>query len=226
MTAVPTLVAITGGSGSGKTTVAHAVAAAAAPGGAVVVSEDRYYADRSRGEAFDPLARDFDHVGSRDHGLLVAHLAELKAGRPIRAPRYCFKNHWRKRGTDVVPSAPLVVFEGVHLLSTPELAAGFDVTVYVDTPDDIRFIRRLLRDIAPVSAGGRARRVRDVAAQYLSTVRPGHARFTAPQRGRADLVLVDDSDRVEGPDPAEVARLAAPVLAHPLVRAALQRSQP
>jgi uridine kinase len=222
----PVLLAVTGGSGSGKTTVAHAVAAAAPPGAAVVVSEDRFYRDRSRTAPFDPAAVDFDHVGARDHDLLIALLDELKAGRPVRAPRYCFKNHWRKQGTDRLAPAPLIILEGIHLLSTPELARRFDVTVFVDTPDDVRFIRRLLRDTAPVRAGGRARRFRDVAAQYLTTVRPGHLAFTAPQRGRADLVLVDDSTRVEGPDPAEVAKLAAPILAHPRVRDALQRSKP
>jgi uridine kinase len=223
---LPALIAITGGSGSGKTTVAEAVAAALPAGAAVVLSEDRYYRDSGRAAGFDPMRFDFDHVDARDHGLLAEHLDALKAGRMVRAPRYCFKNHWRKRGSDPVQPAPVVILEGIHLLATAELSRRFDLRVFVDTPDDIRFIRRLLRDTRPVSQGGRARKPGDVAAQYLSTVRPGHLAFTAPQRAAADLLLVDDSTRLQGPDPADVARLAAPILGHPVVRAALQASQP
>lgn len=215
------LVAITGGSGSGKTTIAHAVAAALPAAAAVVLSEDRYYADSGRRPGFDAAAFDFDHVAARDHALLGEHLDALKAGRSVRAPRYCFRNHWRKRGSDLVAPAPLMILEGIHLLATPELAARFDLTVFVDTPDDIRFIRRLLRDTAPVSAGGRGRKPRGVAEQYLKTVRPGHQAHTAPHRESAHIVIQDAGTRLDSPDAAELAPHVERIVAHPVVRAAL-----
>jgi uridine kinase len=219
----PVLVAITGGSGSGKTTVAHALAGALPRGAAVVVEEDRYYRDSGRQAGFDARTFDFDHVDARDHALLLAHLDALKAGESVRTPRYCFRNHWRKRGTDLVPPAPVVILEGIHLLATPELAQRFDLRVYVDTPDDIRLIRRLLRDTGAKAEGGRGRRWRQVVEQYLGTVRPAHLAHTAPTAAEADLVLTDASTRLGGPDPAQTAALIEPLLRHPVLRAAMPR---
>lgn len=215
----PVLLAVTGGSGSGKTTVAHALAAALPAGAAVVLAEDRYYRDIGRQPGFDPAAFDFDRAEARDHALLMEQLDALKAGRAVRAPRYCFRNHWRLRGADLIRPAPLIVLEGIHLLATPELAARFDLTVYVDTPDDIRLIRRLLRDTGPRSAGGRGRRWRQVLEQYLGTVRPGHLAHTAPCAARADLVIADHSTRMDGADPLQTEALIAPILQHPTLAA-------
>lgn len=218
----PAIIAVTGGSGSGKTTVAEALAAALPPGTAVVIAEDRYYRDSGREPGFDPRTFDFDHVAARDHALLLQHLDALKAGRAVRAPRYSFKNHWRMKGSDRVPAVPVIILEGIHLLATPLLAERFDLRVYVDTPDDIRFIRRLLRDTGPKSAGGRSRTWRSVVEQYLGTVRPGHLAHTAPTAAAADLVIADASTRMGGPDPAEVRRLIEPILQHPVLRQAIE----
>lgn len=222
----PILVAITGGSGSGKTTVAHALAAALPLGAAVVIEEDRYYRDSGREPGFDPNNTDFDRTEARDHALLASHLDALKAGQPIRAPRYCFRNHWRKRGSDVIEPASVIILEGIHLLSTPELARRFDLTVYVDTPDDIRLIRRLLRDTGPRREGGRGRRWRQVLEQYLGTVRPGHLACTAPTAAAADVLLLDDSTRLGGPDPAQTAALIRPLLAREELRPVLNPPSP
>ncbi|MBX9575173.1 MAG: uridine kinase [Caulobacteraceae bacterium] len=207
------LIAITGGSGSGKTTLAEALVAAMRPGAAVLLSEDDWYVDAAALPGFDPAAFDFDDVAARDHGLLASHLSDLKAGRPIDAPVYSMVTHGREKTTRRVDPAPAVVVEGVHVLSTPALAALFDLKVFVDTPADIRFIRRLLRDQET-----RGRSAASVIAQYLKTVRPGHERHTEPARVVADVVVADVTAAVRLEDRQAVDRLAAPLLLDPRIR--------
>ncbi len=207
------LIGITGGSGSGKTTLAQALVAALRPGAAVLLSEDDWYVDAAALPGFDPAAFDFDDVAARDHALMIAQLAQLKAGRAVDAPVYSMTTHGRETFTRRVEPADAVVVEGVHVLSSPALATLFDVKVFVDTPADIRFIRRLLRDQAE-----RGRSADSVVAQYLKTVRPGHERFTEPARAVADFVVADTTAAVRLADPEAVVRLAAPLLVHPRIR--------
>ena len=206
------LIAITGGSGSGKSTLAQALARALGPDQAVVVLEDWYYVDAAGLPGFDAATFDFDHVDARDHDLLAAHLAELKAGRAVEAPIYSLIHHGRDPGGTPVPAVPVVIVEGIHLLASPAVADLFDLKVFVDTPADIRFFRRLLRDQAE-----RGRTARSVIDQYLKTVRPGHERFTEPGRALADFVVADQTAAVVLEDRSAVDRLVAPVLAHPLL---------
>ncbi|WP_333591134.1 uridine kinase [Brevundimonas sp.] len=206
------LIGITGGSGSGKSTLAEALHAALPAGSAVLLREDSYYVDAAALPDFDPAAFDFDDVVARDHVLMAEHLAELKADRAITAPVYSFLHHGREPGGEPVPAAPVVIVEGTHVLCTPEVAALFDIRVFVDTPADIRFIRRLLRDQAE-----RGRTAESVIHQYLATVRPGHERLTEPSRVHADFIVADATAAVRLTDPQVVVRLAAPVLAHPLL---------
>ncbi|HWW10912.1 MAG TPA: uridine kinase [Brevundimonas sp.] len=212
------LIAITGGSGSGKSTLAEAVVAALPDGAAVLLREDSYYRDAAGLPDFDPNTFDFDDVAARDHALMIHDLSELKAGRPITAPIYSFIHHGREPGGEPVPAAEVVIVEGTHVLCTPGLVDLFDIRVFVDTPADIRFIRRLLRDQAE-----RGRTAESVIAQYLGTVRPGHERLTEPSRVNADFIVADATAAVRLEDPQVVVRLAAPVLAHPLL-AALART--
>jgi len=114
--------------------------------------------------------------------------------------------------------AEVVVVEGTHVLCTPELVELFDIRVFVDTPADIRFIRRLLRDQVE-----RGRTAESVIAQYLATVRPGHERLTEPSRVKADFIVADATAAVRLEDPQAVVRLAAPVLAHPLLAPLVER---
>jgi uridine kinase len=212
------LIAITGGSGSGKSTLAEALVSALPDGSAVLLREDSYYRDAASLPDFDPATFDFDDVEARDHDLLIRDLADLKAGRSVVAPLYSFIHHGREPGGAPVEAAEVVVVEGTHLLCTPGLVALFDIRVFVDTPADIRFIRRLLRDQAE-----RGRTANSVIDQYLATVRPGHERLTEPSRLNADFVVADATAAVRLEDPQAVVRLAAPVLAHPLLAALLDR---
>lgn len=208
------LIGITGGSGSGKSTLAETLVSALPEGAAVLVREDSYYRDAASLPDFDPVTFDFDDVAARDHDLMIRDLAELKAGRDVTVPLYSFIHHGREPGGEAVRAAPVVIVEGTHVLCTPALAALFDIRVFVDTPADIRFIRRLLRDQTE-----RGRTADSVIAQYLATVRPGHERLTEPSRTAADFVVADTTAAVRLEDPQAVVRLAAPVLAHPLLAA-------
>ena len=215
---MPILIAITGGSGSGKSTLAEALVAALPPGAAVLLREDAYYRDAASLPDFDPATFDFDDVAARDHALMIEDLRRLKAGHDIVAPIYSFIHHGREPGGEAVPAAEVVIVEGTHVLCTPDLTALFDIRVFVDTPADIRFIRRLLRDQAE-----RGRTAGSVIDQYLATVRPGHERLTEPSRVNADFVVADATAAVRLEDPEVVIRLAAPVLAHPLLAPLLAR---
>ncbi|HEY1073691.1 uridine kinase [Brevundimonas sp.] len=208
------LIAITGGSGSGKSTLAEALVTSLPAGVAVLMREDSYYRDAASVPGFNADTHDFDDVAARDHDLLVEHLSELKAGRPVTAPLYSFIHHGRDPGGEPIPAAEVVVVEGTHVLCTAALTALFDIKVFVDTPADIRFIRRLLRDQTE-----RGRTAESVIHQYLLTVRPGHERLTEPSRTHADFIVADATAAVRLEDPQAVIRLVAPVLAHPLLEA-------
>ena len=216
------LIGITGGSGSGKSTLAEALLNALPTGDAALLREDSYYIDAAALPGFDAVTFDFDDVAARDHDLLARHLAELKAGRPVVVPVYSFIHHGREPGGEPVAPASVVIVEGTHLLCTPAVADLFDIRVFVDTPADIRFIRRLLRDQVE-----RGRTAESVIQQYLATVRPGHERLTEPSRAHADFIIADATAAVRLTDPQAVVRLAAPVLAHPLLAPLLgSRSAP
>jgi len=211
---MPILIAITGGSGSGKSTLAEALVSALPAGTAVLLREDSYYRDAASLPDFDADTFDFDDVAARDHELLEADLRRLKAGQDIVAPIYSFIHHGREPGGEPVAATPVVIVEGTHVLCTPSLTALFDIRVFVDTPADIRFIRRLLRDQTE-----RGRTADSVIHQYLDTVRPGHERLTEPSKTHADFIVADATAAVRLVDPQAVVRLVAPVLAHPLLDA-------
>lgn len=213
--AAPLLIAVAGGSGSGKSTLAGALEARLPPGTVTLVIEDAYYGDHGGKPGFDAACFDFDDVTAKDHDLLAEHLIALRAGRTVDAPLYCFETHRRLAPVAAIAPAPLIVVEGAHLLCSAELAALFDLRVYVDTPPDVRFIRRLIRDQVQ-----RGRTADSVIQQYLATVRPAHERLIEPSRTRADIIIADDRGAVIPDDPAELDRLLAPVLAHPLLKAA------
>ncbi len=176
-------IAIVGGTGSGKTTLASALAAQLGDRCAVI-DHDSYYRDLSH---LLPAARarvNFDHPDSLENSLLVDHLHRLRAGRSIDKPTYCFATHTRKPERQWVEPRPVVIVEGILLLALTELRNAFDLKVFVEVDDDVRVLRRLLRDVSE-----RGRTVQSVVSQWLQTVRPMHERFVAPSRRSADLVI-------------------------------------
>ena len=207
------LIGIVGGSGSGKTTIAHALARRLGDR-AVMIAEDSFYGDWGAEPGFDPATFDFDDVASRDHALMAEQLAALKAGGRVEVPVYDFVTH-RRLGDRATPAGPaeVVIVEGLHLFCTPGVSELFDLKVFIDTPPDVRFIRRLIRDQAE-----RGRSWDSVVAQYLATVRPAHVRQIEPSRAEAEIVILDEAAAVRLSDPTSVDRLIAPILADPRVK--------
>jgi len=192
----PYLIAMTGGSGSGKSTVAEALVEACAEQGVVIFNEDGYYWPMSH---YGPADTDeqrqaiianvnYDDPVSKETGLMARQLADLKAGRTIEQPIYDYDRHDRKTDeTRRLEPAAIIIIEGIHALSVPELKPLIDLSIYVDTPDDLRLARRIRRDVVE-----RGRDVPSVLNQYLTTVRAAHYRHTYPAMFEADLVIADE----------------------------------
>jgi uridine kinase len=188
----PVLIGIAGGTGSGKTTVATRLVDALPAGRAVLVQHDWYYRDRSHLDLAARHALNFDEPDALENDLLRADLRALKEGKAVDAPRYDFSSHTRRTETVRVPAHSVIVVEGILLFAVPELRDAFDIRLFVDTDDDIRLLRRIKRDVEE-----RGRGIASIEAQYLSTVRPMHARHVAPSRGHAHLIVPEGGDNAQ-----------------------------
>ena len=178
------VIAVAGGTGSGKTTVANEILERVGAEHIAYIPHDAYYRDLSH---LPPQERDqvnFDHPDSLETELLAEHLKELRASRAVEIPTYDFTTHTRTQQTRRVEPAPVVLVEGILVLAEPELRELFDVKLYVDTDADVRFIRRLQRDIEE-----RGRSVKSVCEQYLRTVRPMHLEFVEPSKRYANVII-------------------------------------
>ncbi len=180
------VIGVAGGSGSGKSLYAKALAERLSPRSVVLLSEDDYYR-RFEGPEFDPCTFDFDVPSARDHAQLAEHLERLRQGLAIDRPAYSFRTHAPLKKRIKVAPAEVVIVEGLHVLHDPKVRALLDFSVFLDIDDDVRFIRRLLRDTRE-----RGRSVGSVTDQYLATVKPAHDRFVAPTKALADVVLAVD----------------------------------
>lgn len=180
----PIIIGIAGGTGSGKTTIALQLLEALGPGQGILLDIDAYYHDLPDVPFNDNGQRNFDCPDSIDFDLLTRHIAALRAGRPIEKPVYSFSEFQRLGHTQTVQPSPLVLLEGILALAYEPLLPLLDFKLYVDAPADIRFIRRLSRDLAE-----RGRLVDSVIRHYLETVRPMHELYIEPSRARADLVV-------------------------------------
>jgi len=180
----PLVIGIAGGSGSGKTTLAHLVLQRVGPDRIAYLPHDAYYKDLSSLPTNQRITINFDHPDSLDTTLLTQHVQQLKKNQPIDMPVYDFKNHTRTDKTIRVEPRPVIMVEGILILSDPELRKLLDVKIFVDTDSDIRFIRRLERDIQE-----RGRTTEIVVKQYLSTVRPMHMEFVEPSKRYADVIV-------------------------------------
>ena len=192
MMQAPVVIGISGGSGSGKTTVAKALAQRFDPHELQVVPLDAYYRDRKGVPLAERELINYDHPDAFDEPLLVEHILALKAGRTIAQPTYDYALHERARETVSVAPTPVVVIEGILVLALSTVRPHLDLKLYVDTDADVRFLRRLRRDVA-----SRGRSVDSVMEQYLESVRPMHRSFIEPTRHHADLILPGEG-RFEG----------------------------
>jgi uridine kinase len=164
--------------------VALEIARRVGPERIALINQDRYYRDLSHLDKHARSQRNFDHPAAIEDGLLVEHVAALAAGRPAALPVYDFTRHLRLPEVEPMPPRPLVLVEGILILAIPELRALMDIKVFVDTDADLRFIRRLERDLRE-----RGRTVAGVVAQYLATVRPMHLEFVEASKRWADVII-------------------------------------
>jgi len=184
MTASIKVVGISGGSGSGKTTLALALAQKLGSDQASVLYQDSYYIDQSHRFDGDGGAVNFDHPGSLEFSLLARHLEELKRGAAVEVPQYDFATHKRIPETESFPSIQYVIVDGTLLLSQPEIRACLDLKVFVKTNEELRYSRRLARDVAE-----RGRTPDGVEKQFRLQVKPMHDEFVEPSGAHADLVV-------------------------------------
>ncbi len=178
------VIGIAGGSGSGKTTVANALLDRVGAGRIAYLPHDAYYKDLSGLPPRQRAEVNFDHPHSLDNDLLMQHIQQLKSGQAIQLPIYDFTTHTRTEHFARVDTRPVILVEGILLFAEPALRALFDVKIFVDTDPDLRFIRRLKRDIEE-----RGRTTESVIHQYLSTVRPMHLEFVEASKRYADVII-------------------------------------
>jgi uridine kinase len=178
---IPFVLGVAGGTASGKTTAAYAVAERLGPDQCALLSHDHYYLPPP--PDIDAVLHNFDEPAALETSLLVQHLDALRRGEAVEVPRYDFHHHRRMPGFVLEPR-PILIVEGILVLCDAELRARFDRTIFFDTPEFVRLHRRLLRDERE-----RGRPMELTLEQYFSTVRPMHELHVAPCRQWADLVL-------------------------------------
>ena len=179
------IIGIAGGTASGKTTIAKRLNELAEPYGKVAMLRlDDYYKDMKHMTLEERRKVNFDHPDSYDIELLIQHINDLQNNIAIKKPIYDFVYSIRSEETEIVEPSDLIIVEGILIFCFPELLQLFDMKIFVDTPDDIRFIRRLKRDIEK-----RGRTIESVVNQYYSTVRPMHHTFVEPSKRNADIIV-------------------------------------
>ncbi len=181
---LPVVFGVAGGTGSGKTTVAHAILDQVGAEKIAFLPHDAYYRELSHLSEEERAKVNFDHPDSLETELLIHDVKELLAGRAIDLPVYDFTTHTRTGETIRVEPAPIILVEGILIFSDPELRELMDIRIYVDADADLRFIRRMTRDVQE-----RKRTVESVIDQYMTTVRPMHVEFVEPSKRYADVIV-------------------------------------
>jgi len=180
----PVVIGVAGGTGSGKTTVAHVILERVGAHRITLLPQDAYYKDLSHLPPAQRAQMNFDHPDALEMDLMVEHLRMLREWKPIEMPVYDFTTHTRRPETKHVEPNPVILVEGILVLADPRLRELMDVKLFVDTDADVRFIRRLKRDIEE-----RGRTMESVIHQYLTTVRPMHLEFVEPTKRYADVII-------------------------------------
>jgi uridine kinase len=185
----PIVIGVSGGSGSGKTSVTRSICDRFEDKSVLVIEQDFYYKDQSDLPFEERLKTNYDHPFAFDNDLLVEHLHQLLEHNPVEKPIYDFKRHTRSDDTMLVEPKEVIILEGILVLEDERLRNLMDIKVFVDTDADLRIIRRLLRDI-----NERGRTIDSVIEQYLSVVRPMHLQFTEPTKRYADLIIPEGGE--------------------------------
>lgn len=181
------VIGICGGSGSGKTTIVRKISEVVSD--FVFLPQDSYYKSAEYVSNSNITAFNFDHPDAFDNDLIVEQLTALRRGEEIEMPTYDFVHHRRTPETIHVKPQKLIIFEGIMIFTNKVVRDLIDLKIFVDTPDDIRFIRRLVRDIKE-----RGRTVDSVVDQYLTVVRPGHYEFIEPTKAYADIIIPEGGE--------------------------------
>jgi uridine kinase len=180
----PIVIGVAGGTGSGKTTIANEILRRVGAEHVACIPHDAYYRELGHLPREERARVNFDHPNALETELLIEHLWALRQGQAVEIPIYDFTTHMRTKETRRVEPAPVILVEGILVFVEPELRELLDVKLYVDTDADVRFIRRLQRDVHE-----RGRSVESVCEQYLTTVRPMHLEFVEPSKRYADVII-------------------------------------
>lgn len=180
----PILIGITGGTGSGKSTVAKAIFQSLSEKNILVIEQDSYYKDQSHLSYEERVKTNYDHPLAFDTSLMITHLRELLLNKTINKPIYDFERHTRKKETITIQPRDIIILEGIMILDDPTLREMMDIKIFVDTDADVRIVRRIMRDIK-----SRGRSLDSVISQYLTTVRPAHLQFVEPTKRYADIII-------------------------------------
>jgi uridine kinase len=184
MSQPPVTIAVVGGTGAGKTTISNAILDRVGSHRIAYIPHDAYYKDYDDIPLVEPGIRNFDHPDALDTWMMTNHIRQLQSWQPAEIPVYDFTNHRRTDRTQRIEPQHIILVEGILILSEPALRDLFDIKIFVDIDADIRFIRRLQRDIRE-----RGRTVESVIEQYMATVRPMHLQFVEPSRRYADVIV-------------------------------------
>ena len=189
------LVGIMGGTGSGKTFLTNKIISEYGPEIITVIHQDSYYNDMSHISLEERKAQNYDHPDSIDIDLLTSHLKQIQKGDNVKIPTYDFSKHLRMHQSKTVAPKKIIILEGILIYSYPELRKLFSLKVFIETPRDIRFIRRMSRDM-----NERGRSFESVKNQYLTTVRPMHEKFIEPCKKYADIIIpgINDNNNAIG----------------------------
>jgi uridine kinase len=185
----PVIIAVAGGSASGKTTVVDKIVARFEPDDVTVIKHDDYYKDQSHMPLTERYKVNYDHPFSLDNDLMFKQILDLIRGEAIVKPTYDFEQHTRSTKTETIVPTKIVILEGILIMEDARIRDLCDIKLFVEADDDLRFIRRLTRDMAE-----RGRSLQSVIDQYLSTVKPMHFAFVKPTKRYADLIIPNDKD--------------------------------
>lgn len=191
----PLFIGITGGSGSGKTTIVNKIFSEVPEKSIAIIEQDSYYKDQSHLSFEDRCKTNYDHPFAFDTDLLIEHIELLKNGHAIEKPLYDYEIHNRKKETMLIEPKEIIIIEGLLVFYDERIRNLLDMKIFVDTDADLRLIRRIIRDI-----NERARTVDSVIAQYINTVRPAHEQFIEPTKKYADIIVTEGGNNLVAVD--------------------------